>query len=278
MTADRDGRLHFDLRGDGSEIGITKKGQPAGFATIGYQLNKHLKFLRVNEQDGISLNILNRGGSTGAKGNLRVTLSCSDSSVHISSPVQTISLLESEQLFKTKPFKIYSDKRPPSDGAPEWLRMKVKMDYDTLHGEDYFTLPVFYDVPYFANLKVDDGRVVAATKKQSDFSKGVTDSIYGRGNGDGVVAAGEQIMLYEKDHRLRLFTDDPYVIASDEKLVDEVLPAFWPDGFTLSSVVKIADDCPAGHIIEFLAHYETKTYMPIHREVKWGKVKIVVNK
>jgi len=40
--------------------------------------------------------------------------------------------------------------------------------------------------------------------------------------------------------------------------------------------VKIADNCPAGHEIEFLAHYETKTYMPIHRIVKWGKVKIKV--
>ncbi|HAH22245.1 MAG TPA: hypothetical protein DCL77_00475, partial [Prolixibacteraceae bacterium] len=59
-------------------------------------------------------------------------------------------------------------------------------------------------------------------------------------------------------------------------LVDEILPAFWPDGYTLSSVVKIADNCPSGHIIEFLAHYETKTFMPIHREVKWGKVKIIV--
>ena len=43
-----------------------------------------------------------------------------------------------------------------------------------------------------------------------------------------MVSAGEQIMLYENGHRLRLYTDDPYVIAGDEKLVDEVLPAVWP--------------------------------------------------
>jgi len=83
-------------------------------------------------------------------------------------------------------------------------------------------------------------------------------------------------MLYQNGHRLRLYSDDPYVMASEEKLVDEVLPSIWPDGYTLSSVVKIANNCPDGHEIEFLASYETKTYMPIHRLVKWGKVKIKV--
>jgi hypothetical protein len=85
-------------------------------------------------------------------------------------------------------------------------------------------------------------------------------------------------MLYEKGHRLRLFTDDPYVISDDETLVDEVLPAVWPDGYTLSSVVKIAANCPPGHEIEFMAHYETKTDQPIYRCVQWGKVKIKVEK
>ncbi|HAH22768.1 MAG TPA: hypothetical protein DCL77_03215, partial [Prolixibacteraceae bacterium] len=250
IAADQDGRLDIDLTGEGCEIGIARKGEQAGFATIGYQLNKYFKYLRINEQDEISVNILNRGGLVGDNGKLQVTLSCADSSVHISSPVQSISLQESQQLFKTKPFKIYSNKIPSSDGAPEWLRMKVTMECDTFHGEDYFVLPVFYKVPYFENLKVDDGRVVAPTKKQSDFSKSVTDSIYGQGNGDAIVAPGEKIMLYEQDRRLRLFTDDPYVVAADEKLVDEILPAFWPDGYTLSSVVKIADNCPSGHIIE----------------------------
>lgn len=277
VAADQHGRLHLDLTGDGSEIGIAKKGQQSGFVPIGYQLSQHLKLIRINEHDGISINILNRGGSTGASEKLNVILSCADSSVRISSPIQTISLQEGQPIFKTEPFKIFSDKIPPSDGAPEWLRMKVEMDYDTLHYEDYFLLPVFYDVPYFANLKIDDGQVIAATQNQGDFSKSETDSIYGSGNGDGMVAPGEQIMLYENNHRLRLFTDDPYVINADEKLVDEILPAIWPDGYTLSSVVKIASNCPKGHTIEFMAHYETKTNMPIHRKVKWGKVKIVVN-
>lgn len=278
IPADQDGRLHFELTGEGSEIGIFRKGHQAGFVTLGYQLSLNRKYLRVDETDGISINILNRGGSVGSKTKLKVILSCADSSLHISAPLQTISLQDGQQLFKTKPFKIFCKKIPPSDGSPEWLRLNVKIEYDTLHCQDNFLLPVFYDVPYFANIKVDDGRVIAAAKNQGNNSRTPTDSIFGTGNGDGIINPGEQIMLNEDGHRLRLFTDDPYIITNDEKIVNEILPAVWPDGYTLSSVVKIAANCPAGHKVEFLTHYETKTNMPIHRQVKWGKVIIEVEK
>jgi hypothetical protein len=78
-----------------------------------------------------------------------------------------------------------------------------------------------------------------------------------------------------------LYSEGPFVVSEDEILVDPEcsgLPAKWPDGFTLSSVAKIADDCPDGHVIEFLAHYETKTFMPIYRQVRWGKVRIEVKR
>jgi len=272
--ADKDGRLHLKLTGEGFEIGISKKGAQPSFSVTGYQLPQKQKFIRAQEQSEFLLNIFKRGGSTDTKTKLNITLVCPDSSVTISTSKQEVMLKEGEDIFQTKPFKIYTSKIPPSDGSPEMLRIQVDMDYNSLHFNDFFLLPVFYEVPYFTNIQVDDGRPNSKTGIQSD--KNIIDSIHGVGNGDGIVTAGEHIMLYENGHRLRLYTDDPYVIASDEKLVDEVLPAVWPDGYTLSSVVKIADNCPAGHEIEFMAHYETKTYRPIHRIVKWGKVKIKV--
>jgi hypothetical protein len=138
------------------------------------------------------------------------------------------------------------------------------MHLDTLSFEDELILPVFFDVPAFDSLRIDDGIQVR-------------DSTFGRGNADGVASAGEEIMVYVDSARLRLYTDDPYVLASRERLVDEVLPARWPDGFTLSSVIKISDDCPDGHVIECLASYETKTHMPIERQLTWGKVQIKVD-
>ena len=274
--ADQNGRLHLQLTGEGFEIGISKKGQQVSFAELGFQLPKNQKVLRANEQSELSVDVFKQGGTTRANSKTNITLYCADSLVKISTPKQEIVLKESGNLFQTKPFKIYTSKTPPSDGSPEMLRIEVGMDHDSLHFKDFFLLPVLYDVPYFSNIQVDDGRQIVKNGIKKEANRTVADTIFGTGNGDGNVSAGEQIMLYENGHRLRLYTDDPYVIAGDEKLIDEVLPAVWPDGYTLSSVVKIADNCPAGHEIEFMAHYETKTYMPIHRIVKWGKVKMKI--
>jgi len=274
--ADQNGRLNLQLTGEGSEIGISKKGQQVSYAALDYQLPQNRKFLKAFVQDELSLKVFKQGGTTKAISILRIKLSCADSSVTISTPKQEISLKEGEDMFQTKPFKIYTSKTPPSDGSPEMLRIQVGMDYNSLHYNDFFLFPVFYDVPYFTNIQVDDNRQIAKKGIEKDTNRTGADSIHGIGNGDGMINAGEQIMLYENGHRLRLYSDDPYVITGDEKLVDEVLPAVWPDGYTLSSVVKIADNCPVGHKIVFMAHYETKTFMPIHRIVKWGKVKIKV--
>lgn len=275
-TADQNGRLHIPLNGEGAEVGIAKKGQQPGFTAIGYQLSQNRKFLRTNKHDEISINIFKRAGAIQTKGKLNVTLSCADSSITISTPKQEINPEKTKNVFQTKPYKIFSNKIPPGDGSPEIYRIKVDINYDTLHYSKCILLPIFYDVPFFTNIKVDDGHAKGGTVNVKEVTKTVADTIYGNGNGDRIVSAGEQIMLYQNGHRLRLFTDDPYVITEEEKLVDEVLPAVWPDGYTLSSVVKIADNCPSGHEIEFMAHYETKTHNPIHRIVKWGKVKIKV--
>src|SRR5690606_36555999 len=101
---------------------------------------------------------------------------------------------------------------------------------------------------------------------------------YGTGNGDGVAAAGEAVLLYAGEHRLRLYTDDPYVVTASERAADEVVPSRWPDGFTLSSIVKIAEECPQGHVIEFLASYDSKDFETIERKVTWGKVFLTVGR
>jgi hypothetical protein len=141
------------------------------------------------------------------------------------------------------------------------LNIKIRCGDEVF--SDAITVPVFFDVPYFSNIQIDDG--VAVKEK-----------VIGTGNGNGQAEASEQIMIYENNHRLKLYTDDPYVETTSEVAFDEVLDGYWADGITFTSIVKIAGDCPPGHTIEFLANYETKTYMPINRQVHWGKVKITV--
>lgn len=278
LTADESGRLNIKLTGEDCEIAISEQGNEPNFTAFGYQLSGNRKFLKVNLSEELSVKILNRGGWIDLQKKMELTFSCVDSTVHISSPKQVFSIPTNKQVFNSQPIEIVSTKTPPSGGSPAWVRLKVEMKEDSLRFCDVLVLPLFYDVPEFTNIKIDDGISVAGTHNQGDFSKSVNDSIYGTGNADGFASPGEQIMIYENGHRLRLFTDDPYVISEDEKLVDEFLPGKWPDGFTLSSVVKIADDCPDGHEIEFLAHYETKTFMPMYRKLKWGKVNIKIKK
>ena len=277
IQSDSVGRLHLQMDGGDCQTGIYNEDELAGFSAYGYHLSQNRKYLKVNQKEELSVRIVSRGTLPQRPEKLLLSLSCPDSSVHISPNVLEVRLSGNDHVTLTEPFKIFCNKLPPSDGSPAWLRVNAEMQYDTLHFSNALVLPVFYDVPEFTDVEVDDGRMIAVTHTQGDFYKTVVDSVYGVGNADGMASAGERIMLYENGHRLQLYDDDPYVIDKEERQITELLPAEWPDGYTLSSVVKISDDCPAGHEIEFLAHYETKTFMPMHREVTWGKVKICIS-
>ncbi|MGE5393778.1 MAG: hypothetical protein ACM3P1_03485, partial [Candidatus Saccharibacteria bacterium] len=278
QSADKEGRLHFELE-QGTEIGISPNGSPAGFSVIGYQLNENRKMIRADKTDGLVLNILNRNGDLAPNSKTKVTLACADPSVSIPSPTQILKSKKGQYLIHTNAFKIATSKKATSDGSPEYLRVKVYMEYGKESNENTIVIPVFYDVPAFNDVLVDDGRLMKSQywdEENGDF-KEVSYRRNNLGNGDGIAAPGEKFMLLKDNHRLRLYTDDPYVVANEEQIDDEVIPSVWPDGYTVSSIVKIAPDCPAGHVIEFIGHYETKTWFPIYRQVKWGKINITVH-
>jgi len=277
LTADHDGRLHFELK-DGTEIGIFGNGLSAGFKVLDYHLQEGKKLIRVNGKNEVVINLLNGEGTLARECTLKVTISCPDTSFYIENASQQLSLQKGQYLIHTMPFKIVSDKVPPIDGSPEYLRLKVVMEVGKQSLEDFIIVPVFFDTPYFSDINIDDGyKKIIKKEENTGELQGITIDSEGTGNGNGLASAGEKILLSVDGHRLRLYTDDKYVVANEEQLKDEVIPAVWPDGYTLCSLIKIADDCPDGHVIEFIGHYETKTFMPIYRQVKWGKVKLTVN-
>ena len=263
QTADKDGRLRFELTGDGCEVSISRKSQPADFIVLEHRLDRGKRFLRPDEKNELSLTLLNRGGNVYTGKTVQLSVSCADTAVSLLNAEQDIQLDEKGKTINSYPISVVCRKTPPTDASPPWLNLTVEARCGEEVYSDKITLPVFYDVPLFKHLQVDDGFDVRG-------------NIFGKGNGDGQVNASERIMLHENYQRLRLYTDDPYVESDLEELHDYMIPAVWPDGFTFGSVVKIADDCPSGHTIEFLACYETKTFMPIRREVHWGRVKITV--
>jgi pimeloyl-ACP methyl ester carboxylesterase len=261
--ADQEGRLHIALTGDGYEVSISDQSQSADFVVLDYRLDTGKRFIRVDGNNELSLTLLNRGGSAYSGKKVQLSVECNDPLVSLSNARQEIKIDKSGRIYRSQAIGISCTTTPPVDASPSGIKLNVEMRCGNEVFSDAITVPVFYDVPYFSNIAMDDGVTVK-------------DKVIGTGNGNGQAEASEQIMLYENNHRLRLYTDDPYIETASEQLFDEVLPGFWADGITFSSIVKIADNCPPGHIIEFLANYETKTYMPMRRDVHWGKVKIIV--
>ena len=81
-------------------------------------------------------------------------------------------------------------------------------------------------------------------------------------------------MIYEVSHRTRLYYDDPYI--DGERIHVDLQPDKWGDGYAVSSVIHISEDCPIGHQIKFLASYEVKEWKTIKRNVTWGTFTITI--
>ena len=238
---------------------VMRNGDTPDIICLDYVLGENKRFMRVGKENSMSLKLFSRGAPIKNLQNSTVLLSCADSSVVIKNNDISVNFEPDKRIASSSPFMVYCNKKPPEDGAPSWLKFKVKITFESYEFEDELIVPVFFNVPSFSGLSIDDGCKIQG-------------SVFGSGNGDGIAEPGENIMIYVEGHRTRLYCDDPFVEIDQEKLVDEVLPARWPDGFTLSSVIKISKTCPKGHKIEFLANYETKSFMPINRKLIWGKI------
>ena len=209
------------------------------------------------------MKVLNLGGVKKSTKKVMINLS-SNNKETIFEPSILQGTIDKDGKVVIPPVVVLSNKRPPLDATPPEVKIKLSLVYDNLIFDEEFSVPVFFDVPLFNQLTIDDGL-------------SVQDTIVGVGNGDGMASPGEEIMIYTNGHRTQLYYDDPYIIG--ERLFDETLPARWDeDGITLSSIIKISENCPSDHQLSLLAKYETKTHMPIKRSVHWGKISIKVAK
>ncbi len=192
----------------------------------------------------------------------KISFNAPDSTIIVLDSTQSVTI-SNDRIIDLNPVRILCKKQPTIDGSPAEVRIKISINYDTIVFEDELVIPVIFDVPYFNNLKMDDGLLVK-------------DTVFGVGNGDGIASPGEEVMIYFGDHRLQLFYDDPYITY--ERISDETLPGKWKeDGITLNSVIRISENCPTGHQLKLMGKYETKTHMPMFRGVHWGKIVIEVH-
>lgn len=260
ITSNASGSLSFSTNHQAHQLGIYKKNSPPEIVFVQHKVNDSTIFLEHKKQCNLTLRLLNRGGSTAKK--IRVTLSSATDGIQISNPVIELDDLPGAELsWLPVDYKVTALNQPTTDGSPFEVRFNLSIsDSKGNIWNDEFDVPVFYDVPAFTNIGIDDG----------------DSEIYGSGNGDNIADPGETIMIYQDSYRTRLYYDDPYI--DNEKLFDELQPDKWGDGYALSSLIHISKDCPVGHKIKFLACYEVKEWKKIKRNVTWGTFTITVGK
>lgn len=239
VKSDGEGRILVQCDGAGEEVGIYGEKDVPEFVF----LDRTPDFLHVGSADRITVRLFNRGGEVKKDSRFVVRLSAKDASVRMKDSVATLFVRPGQRVAELT-FTLSCTKKPSPHAEPADVRFHLSGAVS-----DEFTAPVFFAVPLFDSVQVE-----------------------------GTAVPGERISLLQGSHRLRLYTEDPWVLSEDERLKDEMIPARWPDGFTLSSVIRISPDCPDGHVIRLLGHYETKTFNPIERKLVWGQADIVVHR
>ena len=263
MKTDAAGKLKFIVNGGGYQIGINDKTAKPNWSVVDYQIETESSYLQNNSANKLTVRLLNRGGLAAANQTFNVKITARDKAITLKDSVLTFKADPANRLITLAPIELLCAKQLPQHADPS--EVKLIFEFPDDNSKDELTVPVRFDAGYFKDTKVDDGIVVRGKS-------------FGNGNADGVVNPGEKVLLYEGKNRLRLYTEDRFVIKENEILVDEIIPARWPDGYTQISVIHISPDCPDGHKIECLASYETKTFNPIERKLNWGKVSFTVHK
>ncbi|NMC38769.1 MAG: hypothetical protein GYA41_10645 [Bacteroidales bacterium] len=261
VRSDPEGRISFSVNHDVHQTGIFRKGNPPEVTLAGYKVNGGGLFLDHNKENIISIKLFNRGGSRAE--NIKAVLTTEKEGVSIIENTVHLKRLEpGDTIWVPVPFKVIASNRPPHDGSPFRIRFNLSItDGKNKEWFDEFDAPVYFDASEFTQIGIDDG----------------DSEIFGSGNGNNIAEPGETVMIYEISNgsrRLRLYYDDPYI--DGERLYDEIQPDKWGDGYTLSSLIHIAENCPPGHKIRFLASYEVKDWKKIRRDVTWGTFSITI--
>ncbi|GGM88283.1 hypothetical protein GCM10010967_21130 [Dyadobacter beijingensis] len=256
VRADASGSIALEFDAEGNETGIYKPGGHGGWGFLDYRING--KQWLKNNGNVFKMRLFNRGNE--AAGAVRIVVTSLDKDAVVRDSVKTIRA--GGRIAQGPDFEIICNQKPPLHAEPADVRLKIAVHDGNAVRSTVINVPVDFDVPEFTNLNIDDGKLVRQVA-------------LGKGNADGKPDAGEDIVLYEGDKRLKINISNTGIDASKEQFTDEMIPARWPDGFTQQSIIRISLDATE---IECLASYETKTFNPIERKVTWGRVRLKVGK
>jgi len=254
VMSDADGRIQFSVTGDNQQVGIYDNDSPPEIVILSCKVNDTSQFLVQGQEVDLTLQVMNRGGKTAENVTLEITTE--KGSVTLTDHILTIPSMDAgSAVWINDPVKVTADFTPPEYKSPFELRLNVAISDDQDNQwKDEMDVPVFFNVPEFTNILIDDDMAY------SEFN-----------NGNGFAEPGELIVLKTtKEELLRVSHEDEFVEFTTEK--------FWNAGENLShSMIKISDEAPVGYKILFLARIEAWDG-PIEMVTwQWGTAIVEVN-
>ena len=240
VKSDDQGRIHFEVKSSGADIGIYRAGDPGFISMADYRLDN--SFPKAWEMISLTPLLFNKGGQS--VDGIDVALLSLDEDLEVIDDSKEAGQIKPGEVNDKISFRIRSR-------STELDRAKLKLILKYNDREDMFML----EVPFYSSerklehYQIADGRTFITDKGE--------EIKFGEGNGNGIAEAGEKIsILTQSDLRddcwygLKLYTDNPYVIRQKEEIIwsfrDTYIGNMRP-----TSEVYISRDCPEGQEIKF---------------------------
>jgi hypothetical protein len=245
VTSDAEGKIHFEVKGSGADIGIYRDGDPGFISLADYRLDN--SFPRAMEVISLTPLLFNKGGELVDV--VEAKLVSLDEDLEVIDDQAETGHIQSGAMYDKISFRIRS-RAIDLDRA----KLKLILKYDDREDRFMLEVPFYSSETKLENYQIADGRTFTTDKGE--------EIKFGEGNANGIAEAGERIsILTQSDLRddcwygLKLYTDNPNVIREKEEIVwsfrDTYIGNMRP-----TSEVYISQDCPEGHEIGFQGVYD----------------------
>jgi pimeloyl-ACP methyl ester carboxylesterase len=278
VTADRDGRLSFQLDSDGHQVSFVGPGIAAQAPVL---LPLDRPRLRPAKDITLPVKIYNPRGVEMKDVTVKLTTEYPTAKI-VNGSARLDRIASGEKAAVPVQLKLTS-----GDGYFEPARLNVTLTYDggreAHHDVDVLVIPEVLSKP--AGIEVLDGRTVSLTVFRQKGNQGgggpvprtVTE---GKGNGNGVLEPGEEATIWVKMpqgmdafdknnwYRAKIYSESPWLSEVGDLQAQKQLE--WTSALERTSVVRLSADTPPGTPLEVLLDNETWSYH-FTPDVRYGR-------
>ena len=250
--SDELGRIKISVDGEPHQIGIYRVGDPAEVVVLG-GLAGQRGFLPVGREATIRVRLLNRGASV-ARG-LKGFISSSEAGVTISTPDFVFDAIRPGEVVELS-VPVVAQVHPPKYCAPFAVRfdIKVRSESGVSWSDEMDVIPFFAAPKFSVTIEDEDQRNAGHPHRNT-------------------AAPGGYIRLRANGRLLQVFTDDRYLAKVGDV---PIIGQDDPENAAVYSELRVAPDCPRGHVVTCLVRTETVESEIRSVSLEWGRVEFEV--